>query len=363
MRRCIILLLIFVAITTVSLGQSAIYVERSKKVERHYNVSPLQPLFIDNQFGNVYISTWNKNEIKVEINMSGRSKTKEQAEKILSLLGFEEDTTLEGGVISLKTIIKNEGPLGNGISAIFSNQETKYEAEITYNIIVPENSPLEIINNFGNVSIHNVYKGRLWLDVYCGVFDADSLIGQPKNIKIGRSKQPNHIGYIEKGKITAAEGYGTLVVDRAGDIDVVGFDTLKCKYVNHLCANRMGGWLSVDTAESIDGDITNANVDIGSLTKAAHLIFNNSPNVHIRSIGSKDMGLFFITSSNGNLNLHLNEHAIFSVDMQQTDIKFTAPKSFTEGMKRIDDRRIKFVQGGGVSKLNLRSSNGKLTIY
>lgn len=295
MCRLSILLMMLLSISFLSSGQSVTYVERTKKEVSRYNVLQSQPLIIDNKFGHVDISTWNKNEILIEVIMTGRSRMAEQAQRILGLLAFEEDNNAGiGNAIAIKTIVKNEGPLGNGISWLDDSPTKKYEAEVSYNIHIPETTPLEVISSFGNVSIHNTYKGKLWLDLYVGEFNADSLISQPKTITIGKSKHPNHINYIEKGKIIAAEGYGTLEVDRAGDIEVVGFDTLKCKRVDHLFANRNGGLLMVDTVESMDGTIANASVDIGSLTNNAHLTFNNSPSVNIGSLGSKDMGLFLL---------------------------------------------------------------------
>src|SRR5436190_24093763 len=78
---------------------------KTKSFNKTYNVSSSDKLNIRNSFGSVEVHTWNKNEIKVDIDIEVSSNKAEFAEKLLDGITVSGDQ--KANEISYKTNIKN----------------------------------------------------------------------------------------------------------------------------------------------------------------------------------------------------------------------------------------------------------------
>src|ERR1700709_1080301 len=88
MKRLLNLLSGFVIVALLSLPASGFAnngdgVEKKKTINKSYNVTSTDKLNIENSFGDVVIHTWDKNEIKVDIEIAANASTDERAQKIL----------------------------------------------------------------------------------------------------------------------------------------------------------------------------------------------------------------------------------------------------------------------------------------
>lgn len=107
-------------------------------------------LTIENQFGNVKITTWDKNEIKVDIHIEASSDNKERAENSFGKIDVKDEQ--EGKDINFTTTFSHEKE-----SHCDNCNSTMY---IDYDIHMPANNKLTVRNSFGDIDIPD-YAGPL----------------------------------------------------------------------------------------------------------------------------------------------------------------------------------------------------------
>ena len=79
---------------------------KERNISKTYTASG-NTLNIDNRFGHVKITTWDKNEIKVDIHLETSSTDKEFTEKSFARMDVEESK--DGNNINLKTVLNKGG--------------------------------------------------------------------------------------------------------------------------------------------------------------------------------------------------------------------------------------------------------------
>ena len=139
---------------------------------RERNISKTYPasgntLNIDNQFGEVRITTWDKNEIKVDIHIETSSTQKELADKTFERIDVTDKQ--EGKDINFKTIMNKGGKDENTSCKNCSNTMS-----IDYDIHIPSNNALNIENSFGSIVIPD-YTGPVSLSNKYGSLKAGKL--------------------------------------------------------------------------------------------------------------------------------------------------------------------------------------------
>src|SRR5579859_3872517 len=65
-------------------------VRKQRLINKSYSVTADDKLEIDNQFGNVVVSTWDKSEITVDIEISARASTEERAQEIMNRIDVKD---------------------------------------------------------------------------------------------------------------------------------------------------------------------------------------------------------------------------------------------------------------------------------
>lgn len=139
---------------------------KTKSINKSYNVSAADKLTIHNSFGSVEIHTWNKNEIKIDIDIDVSSNKDEFAQKLLEGITVRDEQ--KNNEISFKTSIKNSN----------NSKGTKSTMAVNYSISMPPANPLTISNEFGATIIPD-YAGEVDLSSKFGSLTTGSL----KNIK------------------------------------------------------------------------------------------------------------------------------------------------------------------------------------
>jgi hypothetical protein len=135
---------------------------KTKSINKSYNVSNTDKLNINNSFGKVEVHTWDRNEIKVDINIDVSASKEDLAQKIID--GITVSDAQSGKEITFKTSMK-----GNNTS-----HGDKSSMKVDYSISMPASNPLRIANEFGATVIPD-YKGEVDLVSKFGSLTAGSL--------------------------------------------------------------------------------------------------------------------------------------------------------------------------------------------
>jgi hypothetical protein len=139
-------LLAFALAPLLSKANNGDEVEKKRSISKTYNVGPDDRLSIENSFGNVTVTTWDKNEIQIDIEIGVHASSEEKAQKMMDLISVKDN---QGGhEISFKTDIGHMSGKDN-----WNKNEDTRKFYVDYKIIMPSKNPLRIENSFGKTNI------------------------------------------------------------------------------------------------------------------------------------------------------------------------------------------------------------------
>src|SRR4051812_956757 len=97
MRTKLFSLLISLIITAVSYNSNAQEnrqqpkFKKEKSYSKSYTISGNDKITLDNQFGEMKLTTWDKNEVKVEVSISGMADDETRAQEILNRITVTDE--------------------------------------------------------------------------------------------------------------------------------------------------------------------------------------------------------------------------------------------------------------------------------
>jgi hypothetical protein len=117
-------------------------VEKKKTYTKSYTVSSSDKISLENQFGEMKINIWDKNEVKADITITTEAGTDEKAQAILDRISIEDGKN--GGTVYFKTKFEKEKD---------NNWEKGEKQRIDYVVYIPARNPLLASNSFGPLNI------------------------------------------------------------------------------------------------------------------------------------------------------------------------------------------------------------------
>lgn len=123
---------------------------KKKSVNKSYNVSASDKLNIQNSFGSVEVHVWDKNEIKVDVDIEVSANTDAYAQKMIDRISVTDERN--GKEISFKTDMKDIHDS--------KGDNNKSTMQINYSISMPANNPLTVKNEFGSTTIPD-FRGEV----------------------------------------------------------------------------------------------------------------------------------------------------------------------------------------------------------
>ncbi|GAB4128992.1 MAG: hypothetical protein OHK0045_06830 [Raineya sp.] len=211
--------------------------EARKSMQKSFSATG-NSLKVANKFGKVHINTNRSKQINVKIEIIVRASSKEKAEEILNAISIAN--TQSSGLISFETLFEK---------SIEKKRTTSIE--VNYTIDIPETSPLEVSNKFGNIYLAD-FSGQLKLKNIYGSTKTEKIKGNSEKyieVKFGNAD----ISYLEKGTIYIA--YGKYNIFGGKEV------TLKSAYSNgevgeitDLQLKNAYGDIEIDKVDNISGE-------------------------------------------------------------------------------------------------------------
>jgi hypothetical protein len=167
-------------------------VRKQRLINKNYTVTADDKLEIDNQFGNVVVSTWDKNEITVDIEISVRASSEERAQEVMNRIDVKDGK--DGHNIWFRTKVGEIHNNNNGNRGHNDNERGFY---IDYVIHMPASNRLDIANSFGKTEIP-AFKGLITLTSKFGSLNTGKLENVDQiDVEFGRA----YITSITNGKV------------------------------------------------------------------------------------------------------------------------------------------------------------------
>jgi hypothetical protein len=154
--------------------------EKKRLISKSYTVGPDDRLSIENSFGNVIITTWDKNEIQVNVEIGVRASSDEKAQLMLDQIKVTDNQGAQE--ISFKTDI---GSMGKGKGNWSKNDDSR-KFYVDFKVVMPARNPLRVENSFGKISIPD----------FSGMASLTSKFGELSTGKLANAK----LVHVEFGK-------------------------------------------------------------------------------------------------------------------------------------------------------------------
>ena len=222
-------------------------VEKKKTIIKLFDVSSNDNLVVDNQFGQVSVGLWDKNEIRVQITIIANSDSDERVQKFLDAVSIEEKRT--GNQILVRTNF-SQNSISNWSLGKWKDGGERNFVKINYEVMMPKQNALTVRNKFGNTSIP-AFQAPLTVYSRYGNFSADDLTSHQNDIDVAYGKAD--IGNFGQGKVDMA--YGDLELSRA----------------NVLVLTNKFGKMNIGNVGKLDADINYSGAKIGTLRESGKI--------------------------------------------------------------------------------------------
>lgn len=238
-----------------------IYAEAvTKEFHREYIPGPGTTLEINNRYGDVNISSWDKNQIVIDVKVTVELPSKEKAEKLIGYIDIQ--FTENENLIMARTVIDDKFSFSG-----WGGESKKFR--IDYNIKMPSGTALTLSNRYGNAKI-NELAGLVNIDIKYG------------NLTAGKLTRQNEKPW---SSLNLAYGKGT--------IDETGWMTLNIRYTGNLEVTKSTALLldskysklTLGETSSVVGESKYDNIRIGSIRNLD--LDNGYSDVNIGTLATK----------------------------------------------------------------------------
>lgn len=307
-----------------TLVQSGALSEKVKNYSKSYPIDANDRLNISNQFGKVMVSTWNRNEVQVNVQIKSYSDDDGTAQKMIDNIDISDNKS--GDQISFST------NFGHGSSRsiwdLFNVQNDHHRVEVNYVINMPAKNALSIRNKYGATEIPDM-NGRVSIDCSYGSFASGSLNGGDNQINVR---------------------YGSAKLENVASGDI----------------NVSYGSLDMGNVDRLNAGLRYASAKIGKIRTSASINAHYSGGVRIESL-DRGFTSFSYSSNYSNLVMGVdnNTNADFDVTVRYGDFSYgDVPVQITEKTPSDDSKGWKPTKnfkghiGKGGAKMDISASYG-----
>jgi len=335
--------------------------ERDRHESKAWKVSKETSLEIYNKYGNIHLFTWDKDSVKVNIDMEIKASKESKVDKIYEYIDFEFSDNKY--YVIARTRLNQQGEFWAEVSDLantFFSSGTK--VQIDYSIYLPQSINVKIENKFGNIYTTD-HQGKMSVILSNGDYKANDLKGTVDlNVSFGNAT----INSIESGKLSlnyselelgAADNLtiesksSTLNIDMAGTLNI---NSKRDKYyINQLEVLSGKTSFSYLTLKSFNSDLT-LSTDYGE--------------VNFEDINS-EFKLIDLTSSYTDIMLKIPAKESYSVDISHSvSTVITAPENYSGLKSETIDKKADLYKTKGTAgygplkkgKVIINSKSGKI---
>ncbi len=341
--------------------KSQVY-ERNRQEIRSFKVYKETSLEVYNKYGNIHLFTWDKDSVKIKIDVQVKANKESKADKIFEYINFEFSNTKY--YIVARTQFKHRSTFWSEVSdlanTLFSGNN---KAQIDYFIYMPEGMQAKFENKFGNVYVTDL-SGEIDLKVSNGDFKANNITGYfDLNVSFGNAS----INHIETGKLNI--NYSELELSSAKELNIESkSSTLNIDKIGKLNVNSRRDKFYIDDLGSLSGEtsfsyitLKNFDSDLNMKTEYGEISIDNI---------NPEFKIIDLTSKYTDILLNMNQDASFSVDIIHTEgTTILSPETYSGLTVETVDKKEDIYKTGGVvgnktdnnGKVNIKIKSGKVT--
>lgn len=237
-------------------GSLSIYAQdvEERTIEKSYAVNSDATLSVDNERGNVTVTTWDKPQIdimvRVKVRGEDREFLRERVDEVKLYFSHSADR------VEARTEIGEQG----WWSWLWGQES---QVEVHYTIFMPVDGNVQLTNDYGDVSVDTL-NGFCGINCDYGNVTLGHINGRTElNLDYSRSSR---IGYAQRLEMNI--DYSQITVDSAGRGEVnADYCTVRIKAIDRLDYNGDYGALKVNQAQTVLAYADYVDVELGELSE------------------------------------------------------------------------------------------------
>ncbi len=302
--------------------------EKRRSINKSYQVSGSTMIKLSNSFGKMHVETWDKNEVKIDIEIIARASNDDRAQNLLDKIDVQIDDDNPSSSLSFVTSIGNNK----------SGRNTSFE--INYDVSIPKTNSLDLKNSFGDAYLGDM-TGDVDLNVQYGNLKAGKLTGDC-DVKLSFGSGFSEIDEIEKGDLKVS--YSKLGVEEMGDMDVhSSFSTFEIEKVRSMDLIAKYGEVEIEEIDVLEADVNFSGFELEKVNKSLVLDIDYGGSVDIGL--DKSAKLLDIKSSFGPVNINLDPDINASVEASMSFCNLRYDEDQIEFSKIIKDNTSSKYEG------------------
>jgi hypothetical protein len=308
--------------------------KKEKWIKKSYSFKGGNTLDIQNKYGDVVISNWEKDSVKFEIHVISYG---DKLDRVMDKLEeIEIDFVHTGSYVSANTEWISASPWSKSLDEIRNSLNSSSRVEVNYRVFLPKKADLNLDNKFGDVFLPTI-MGSLQADIAHGSFRADE-ITKIRHLKVkygdARIKKSNTASIdISFGDLEIEEITEELILNSTGaDVSI--------ERVKHLTFYSKKDELRVESVGKMEGTATLSDIRVEGLENSIDI------NCKLGSLKLKNMETDFER---------------INVDSYLTDITLITDNNVQSGIS-VTSENAKFSYDTSV-KIESTNTLDKATVY
>ena len=329
--------------------------EKSKIIKKEYSVSSDATVDIDNKYGNINITTWNKNKVEITVIISVEGNDLSTVEK--KLRGINVDFNATSDMVSAKTIFEKSSKRWS-----FWGKSNNTRYKINYTVKMPVSNNVKLDNDYGNILIDEI-NGKTDINCDYGKIIIGDLNNSDNDINIDYCNGST-INFMKSGSINA--DYSKLTIDKTDQVKINSdYSNINIGTVNKATYSADFGTITINDVNDITGNSDYANIRFGTVFKNLNIkadygsikINELAKEFDNAEISSSYAGIIIGTKTNNNFN--------FKMDLSYARFKYNDDNvEVFKSIEKTSKKHYEGVYGKGKSNgtLIIKSSFGNVTL-
>tara|TARA_R110002049_G_scaffold107950_4_gene255874 strand:- start:19498 stop:20577 length:1080 start_codon:yes stop_codon:yes gene_type:complete len=347
------LLLLFPFITNANTGDKKH--EKSKTIKKEYSVNSNAKLDIDNKYGDLNITTWDKNRVEIQVIITVKGDDLDEVEDKLNSIKIEFNAS--SSLVQAETIF---GEKKSNWSWFGKSKNTNYK--INYIVKMPKTNSVDLDNDYGSIYLGNL-SGKAAINCDYGKISIGELSASNNNINLDYCSSSS-IAFMKSGDINI--DYSKLTIDNSENIKLnADYSTIKFVKAGSIDYNLDYGSITVNDVESIIGNSDYVSLRFGTVRKKL-VVDTDYGSLTIKNL-IKGFDNVEITGQYTGIKIGVESENSFNfeIDLQYSgfkrdDDKIEFFKSISKSTKKYYEG--KYGKGKTNSTLNVNSQYGSVRI-
>lgn len=329
--------------------------EKSKTIKKEFTVDKNAKVSLDNRYGNLNITTWDKNRVKIEVTITVKGN---DLDKVIEKLdNIDVDFEASSSAVYAKTRFEKVKK-----SWSFWKNSSNINYQVNYIVKMPKTNSVDLDNDYGSIFLGDLI-GKADINCDYGKISVGELSAENNNINLDYCNSSS-IAYMKSGNINV--DYSKITIDKSEDIKLnTDYSTLKFGKSGTINFNADYGSISIDEASNVIGNSDYVSMRFGTIKK------NLKIDTDYGSISVKRLAKYFeevdIDGQYAGIRIGVDSDAVFDFTLDLQYAGFRADDDKMEFFKKISKTTKKYYEGkfgkgNSNSRIKIRSQYGGVSI-